>query len=71
MKMAERHTPKVRRSVTWKTEVGEAASRLNKGYRGRIFYLFIYSMSFNVIQPMWLCRNIPTHKIADMSKRRN
>jgi uncharacterized membrane protein len=33
-------------------------------------YLFIYFFSFNVIQPMWLCRQILTHKIADMSERR-
>jgi hypothetical protein len=33
-------------------------------------YLFIYFISFNVIQPMWLCRQILTHKIADMSERR-
>jgi hypothetical protein len=33
-------------------------------------YLFIYFISFNVIQPMWLCRQIQTHKIADMSERR-
>jgi hypothetical protein len=33
-------------------------------------YLFIYSISFNDIQPMWLCRKIQTHKIADMSERR-
>jgi hypothetical protein len=32
--------------------------------------LFIYSISFNVIQPMWLCRQIQTHKIADMSDRK-
>jgi hypothetical protein len=32
--------------------------------------LFIYFISFNVIQPMWLCRQIQTHKIADMSERR-
>jgi hypothetical protein len=35
-----------------------------------LFYLFIYFISFNVIQPMWLCRQILTHKIADMSERR-
>jgi uncharacterized membrane protein len=35
-----------------------------------IIYLFIYSISFNVIQPMWLGRQILTHKIADMSERR-
>jgi hypothetical protein len=35
-----------------------------------LFYLLIYSISFNVIQPMWLCRQIQTHKIADMSERR-
>jgi hypothetical protein len=34
-------------------------------------YLFIYSISFNVIQPMWLYRQIPKHKITDMSKQRN
>jgi hypothetical protein len=33
-------------------------------------YLFIYFISFNVIQPMWLCRQILTHTIADMSERR-
>jgi hypothetical protein len=27
----------------------------------RSYYLFIYSISFNVIQPMWLCRQIQTH----------
>jgi hypothetical protein len=32
--------------------------------------LIIYSISFNVIQPMWLCRQIQTHEIADMSKCR-
>jgi hypothetical protein len=32
--------------------------------------LFIDFISFNVIQPMWLCRQILTHKIADMSERR-
>jgi hypothetical protein len=32
--------------------------------------LFIYFISFNVIQPMWLCRQILRHKIADMSERR-
>jgi hypothetical protein len=36
-----------------------------------IYLLSIHSISFNVIQPMWLCRQIPTHKIADMPKRRN
>jgi hypothetical protein len=35
-----------------------------------LIYLFIYFISFNVIQPMWLCRQIQTHKIADMSERR-
>jgi hypothetical protein len=35
-----------------------------------LIYLFIYFISFNVIQPMWLCRQILTHKIADMSERR-
>jgi hypothetical protein len=33
-------------------------------------YLFIYSISFNVIQPMWLHRQIQTHQIADLPKRR-
>jgi hypothetical protein len=28
--------------------------------------LFIYFISFNVFQPMWLCRQNQTHKIADM-----
>jgi hypothetical protein len=48
----------------------------NKKSRRRMFlylcnsYLFIYSISFNVIQPMWLCRQSQTHKIADMSKRK-
>jgi hypothetical protein len=37
---------------------------------GDFIYLFIYFISFNVIQPMWLCRQILTHKIADMSERR-
>jgi hypothetical protein len=35
-----------------------------------IYLFIIYSISFNVIQPMWLCRQIQTHKIADMSERR-
>jgi hypothetical protein len=33
--------------------------------------LIIYSISFNVIQPMLVCRQIPKHKIAGKSKRRN
>jgi hypothetical protein len=36
-----------------------------------LFYLFIYSISFNVIQPMWLCGQIEKHNITDMSKHRN
>jgi uncharacterized membrane protein len=39
-------------------------------YVDSVVYLFIYSISFNVIQPRWLCRQIQTHKIADMSERR-
>jgi hypothetical protein len=39
------------------------------GNMRRFIYLFIYFISFNVIQPMWLCRQILTHKIADMSER--
>jgi hypothetical protein len=34
-------------------------------------YLFIYSISFNVIQPMWICRQIPKQKIGDILKCRN
>jgi hypothetical protein len=48
-----------------------SAKPRNKNRRRRMPDLFIYSISFNVIQPMWLCRQIPKHKIADMSKRRN
>jgi uncharacterized membrane protein len=37
---------------------------------GDIYLFIIYVISFNVIQPMWLCRQIQTHKIADISERR-
>jgi hypothetical protein len=33
--------------------------------------IFIYSILFKAIQPIWDCRQIPKHKITDMSKRRN
>jgi hypothetical protein len=39
--------------------------------RRKVTFLFIFIfISFNVIQPVWLYRQIQTHKIADMSERR-
>jgi hypothetical protein len=35
MKMGEKANDQNRGSVTWKTKVGEAASRSDNGYRGR------------------------------------
>jgi hypothetical protein len=33
-------------------------------------FIYLFFISFNVIQPIWLCRQIQTHKIADLSERR-
>jgi hypothetical protein len=35
---------------------------------GYAIVVLIHSISFNVIQPMWLCRQIPKYNIADMLK---
>jgi hypothetical protein len=40
-------------------------------YFGTFCHIFIYSISFYLIHPMWQCRQILKHKIADMSTQRN
>jgi uncharacterized coiled-coil DUF342 family protein len=58
----------------WENALDTRIAAAEQGAREQVSqlraYLFIYFISFNVIQPMWLCRQILKHKIADMSERR-